>query len=127
LVEDDLVDQAMVREALKAIGATNNLTIVSDGEEALEHLRAAERPGLILLDLNLPRMGGIEFLDALRRDERLSHLPVVVLSTSAHEPDVAACYKLWVAGYMVKPMEHQEFVGQIRAILDYWMRSVQPR
>lgn len=127
LIEDDIVDQAMVREALKAIGATSNLTAVNDGEEALEHLRRAERPGLILLDLNLPRMSGVEFLRELRKDHQLSHLPVVVLSTSAHEPDVAECYRLWVAGYMVKPMEHEEFVDQMRVVLDYWLRSVQPR
>ncbi len=127
LIEDDIVDQAMVREALKAIGASSSLTIVSDGEEALEHLRTDERPGLILLDLNLPRMNGLEFLRELRKDARISHLPVVVLSTSAHEPDVAECFRLWVAGYMVKPMEHQEFVDQMRVILDYWLRSVQPR
>ncbi|MFB3818474.1 MAG: response regulator [Candidatus Methylomirabilales bacterium] len=128
LIEDDIVDQAMVREALKTIGSSVKLVVVSDGEEALEHLRAApERPGLILLDLNLPRMNGLEFLRELRQSEGLRCLPVVVLSTSANEPDVEECYRLCVAGYMVKPMGHEEFVAQMRAILDYWLRSVQPR
>src|SRR5512139_646614 len=114
LIEDDIVDQAMVKEALKEIGSSVKLTIASDGEEALEYLRDAERPGLILLDLNLPRMNGLEFLQELRQSDGLCHLPVVVLSTSAHEPDVAECYRLCVAGYMVKPMAHQDFVAQMR-------------
>jgi CheY-like chemotaxis protein len=128
LIEDDIVDQAMVKEALKAIGSSVKLAIASDGEEALEQLRGApERPGLILLDLNLPRMNGLEFLRELRQTDGVQYLPVVVLSTSAHEPDVAECYRLGVAGYMVKPMGHEEFVAQMRAVLDYWLRSVQPR
>lgn len=128
LVEDDRVDQITVKRALKDINVTNLLIIVSNGEEALEFLRDErnEKPGIILLDLNMPKMNGIEFLKAAKQDNLLKRIPVVVLSTSKQDQDKIASFNLGVAGYMIKPVDYIQFVDVIRTINMYWTLSELP-
>ena len=128
LIEDDDIDAMTVRRTLKELGATNPLDREVDGESALAFLRdgTQPRPGLILLDLNMPRMNGIEFLAEIKRDDTLRRIPVVVLTTSSEEGDRIAAFSNSVAGYMVKPVDYPQFVGIMALIRDYWLTSVTP-
>jgi CheY-like chemotaxis protein len=128
LVEDDLVDRMTVERALREIHVANTLEMVSDGQEALDFLRdaAREKPGIILLDLNMPRMNGIEFLEAVKHDDVLKRIPVVVLTTSKDERDRVDSFNLGVAGYMIKPVDYMQFVEVVRAIDLYWTLSELP-
>ena len=125
LVEDDRVDAMTVKRALRDIHVTNPLAIATNGEEALEYLRDKnnETPGIILLDLNMPRMNGIEFLEVAKRDEMLKSIPVIVLTTSKEQQDKVDTYGLGVAGYMIKPVEYPQFIEVMKAINLYWTLS----
>ena len=128
LVEDDQVDAMTVRRALKELHILNPLIHVENGEEALGYLRDAanERPCIILLDLNMPIMTGIEFLQHAKRDDRLRRLPVVVLTTSEEQKDKIESFDLGVAGYMRKPVDYRQFVDVMRSIDTYWTLSELP-
>lgn len=123
LVEDDQVDVMNVRRAFRKSNITNPLHVADDGLRALEMLRSGEIPLarlLILLDLNMPKMNGIEFLEEVRADEGLRHLPVVVLTTSDDERDRIEAYNLNVAGYIVKPVTFLNFVEAMSTLNKYW-------
>ena len=128
LVEDDEIDQMTVKRALKDIRVTNWLDIAGDGEQALKFLKDPETimPGIILLDLNMPRMNGIEFLRVVKQDEQLKRIPVVVLTTSEEEQDKVESFNLGVAGYMLKPVDYLQFVEVVRTIDLYWTLSELP-
>ncbi len=129
IVEDDDLDAATVQRALKELHVTNPMQRVANGEEALAWLRGPANqnlPGLILLDLNMPIMSGIEFLQIAKGDEKLRSIPVVVLTTSRLEMDKIASFDLSVAGYMVKPVDYSQFVETIRTIKLYWTLSEAP-
>jgi CheY-like chemotaxis protein len=125
LVEDDKVDAMSVKRALKDLHVTNPLNIVGNGEEALTFLRNPENdnPGIILLDLNMPKMNGIEFLEIVKQDKSLKRIPVVVLTTSEEDQDKVNSFNLGVAGYMLKPVDYQQFVEVVRTINLYWTLS----
>lgn len=123
LVEDDEVDVMNVRRAFEKNNITNPLWVASDGVEALELLDGGEVPLhrlLVLLDLNMPRMGGIELLREIRGRDDLKHLPVVVLTTSDDERDRIDAYNLNVAGYLVKPVTFLSFVEAMATLNKYW-------
>jgi len=128
LVEDDIVDMMSVKRALKDLQVTNALFHVENGEEALEFLRdpANEKPAIILLDLNMPKMNGHEFLAVIKKDEELKRIPVIVLTTSRGELDKVQSFDLGVAGYMIKPVDYQQFVEVMRTIRLYWTLSELP-
>ncbi|WP_020564084.1 response regulator [Methylosarcina fibrata] len=128
LVEDDVVDAMTVRRALADLHVTNRLVHMENGEEALDYLRghANERPCIILLDLNMPIMSGIEFLRIIKSDHHLKRIPVIVLTTSEEQRDVIGSFDLGVAGYMRKPVDYQQFVETMRAIDLYWTLSEVP-
>ncbi len=128
LVEDDEVDAMSVERALKDINVTNALQMAKDGEAALAHLRQPGRvlPCLILLDLNMPRMDGIEFLRVFKKDVGLRRIPVIVLTSSSEEQDRAESFDLGVAGYMLKPVKYRQFVDVIKTIDMYWTLSELP-
>ncbi len=125
LVEDDIVDAMSVKRALKDINVTNPLCHVENGVEALEFLADKEKPKptIILLDLNMPKMGGIEFLSIMKKDEAIKRIPVVILTTSRAECDKIRSYDLGVTGYMIKPVDYQQFMEVIRAMCMYWTLS----
>lgn len=128
LVEDDTVDARTVKRALDDLGAATPLIHLTNGEEALRYLRndQNERPCIILLDLNMPRMNGIEFLRAIKDEENLKTIPVIVLTTSSEGRDVLDTFDLSVAGYVVKPVDYKRFVDTIRTIDRYWSLSQLP-
>ncbi|MGR9087758.1 MAG: response regulator [Gammaproteobacteria bacterium] len=128
LVEDDQVDAMTVRRALKELHVINRIEHKENGEEAIDYLRdkANKRPCLILLDLNMPVMNGIEFLQVIKSDPDLKCLPVVVLTTSDEQKDKVESFKLGVAGYMRKPVDYRQFVEIIRTIDAYWTISESP-
>lgn len=128
LVEDDTVDQMTVQRAFAELKIKNRLDIASNGVEALEFLRDAnnELPGLILLDLNMPKMNGVEFLTIIKKDDRLVKIPVVVLTTSGEERDKCESFRRSVAGYIVKPVDYIQFVEAVRMIDSYWTLSEMP-
>jgi CheY-like chemotaxis protein len=136
LIEDDLVDAKTVRRVFDSYRITHGLRIVDGGGAALDYLRgqagsaaAGEplRPGLILLDLNMPGMSGLEVLAAIKDDDELRTIPVIVLSTSDLESDIRACYRGGVAGYFVKPLEYGQFVTTLQSILRYWELCLHPQ
>lgn len=130
LVEDDPGDVLMTREALEESTVIRDLSVVSDGEEALRYLRRegehseAVRPDLVLLDLNLPRVDGREVLGAIKADERLRRIPVVVLTTSQAEEDILRSYDLHANAYVTKPVDFEAFVRVVRAIDDFFVSVV---
>ena len=128
LIEDDSIDVMTVKRALRDLDITNEVVHSVNGEEALKYLRnqSNEEPSVILLDLNMPRMNGIEFLEIIKADKVLRKIPVVVLTTSKNEKDVIESFELSVTGYMVKPADYKKFVETIRVINQYWAVSELP-
>jgi CheY-like chemotaxis protein len=128
LVEDDQVDTMTVIRALKEIHVTNRLVHLENGEEAVSYLRdpESEKPCIILLDLNMPIMNGIEFLQVVKRDDHLKRIPVVVLTTSEEQQDKVNSFNMGVAGYMTKPVDYRQFVEVMRSIDAYWTISEMP-
>ncbi|MEL6224433.1 MAG: response regulator [Cyanobacteria bacterium J06627_8] len=125
LVEDDEVDVMTVQRAFKKSKISNPLDVAKDGLEALEILRSSQgstsvHRRLILLDLNMPKMNGIEFLKELRQDASLRHTPVIVLTTSDQERDRVEAYNLHVAGYILKPVTFAKFVEVVEVLNQYW-------
>jgi CheY-like chemotaxis protein len=126
LVEDDIVDVMTIRRALKELHVLNPVTHMEHGEAALAHLRQGERPCIILLDLNMPVMNGIEFLQAIKQDAQFRSIPVIMLTTSEEQKDKVRSFDLGVAGYMAKPVDYRQFVEMIRSIDVYWTLSEMP-
>jgi CheY-like chemotaxis protein len=130
LVEDDPGDVLMTREAFEHHRIRNNLHVVSDGEQAMLFLRKsgayadAPTPGLILLDLNLPRRNGLEVLAELKNDSNLLSIPVVILTTSQAQEDILRSYSLHANAYISKPVDFDKFTGVIRQIDDFFLTLV---
>ena len=125
LVEDDQVDILMVKRALRDLCVDNPLHLAEDGEAALNYLRSTQnrKPAFILLDLNMPRMGGLEFLEIVKNDLDLRRLPVIILTTSQEAQDHFKGLDLGAAGYMVKPLNYEDFTGMLQTIYQYWCLS----
>jgi len=130
LVEDDEGDILMTREAFEFHKIRNTLHVVTDGEQALQFVRqagpfaGAPKPGLILLDVNLPRIGGLEVLAELKQDPELVVIPVVMLTTSQAEEDILRSYKLHANAYVSKPVDFEHFIEAIRQIDDFFLTLV---
>lgn len=136
LVEDDHLDIKAVKRAFTETKIMNPLVCCTNGKEALDYLRKsghdsdAEPPkavGLIMLDLDMPIMGGIEFLREYRADHSICHPPVVVLTTSRQEEEKLESYRLGIAGYIVKPVEFSGFVDAVKRVDLYWSLCELPR
>jgi CheY-like chemotaxis protein len=130
LVEDDPGDVLMTQEAFEHYEIRNNLHVVGDGDQAMHFLRktgdyvGVPTPGLILLDLNLPRRNGLEVLAELKSDRELLSIPVVVLTTSQAEEDIARCYSLHANAYISKPVDFDRFIRAIGQIDDFFLSLV---
>jgi DNA-binding response OmpR family regulator len=128
LVEDDPRDVELSLTALEEYNLANEVVVATDGEQALDYLhyrgnftrRAAENPAVLLLDLKLPKVDGLEVLRQIRADEKLKMIPVVVLTSSREEKDMVASYKLGVNAYVVKPVDFHEFVNAIKELGVFW-------
>jgi DNA-binding response OmpR family regulator len=134
MVEDDPKDVELSLTALEEYNLANEVVVARDGEEALDYLykrgKFAERlhgnPAVLLLDLKLPKVNGLEVLQKIRSDEKLMMIPVVVLTSSHEEKDMVASYKLGVNAYVVKPVDFHEFVNAIRELGVFWAIINQP-
>lgn len=130
LVEDNPGDVRLTIEALHESKVRNTLSVASDGVEALTFLRRegrhheAPRPDLILLDLNLPKMDGREVLAAIKADEELRTIPVVILTTSRAEQDILKSYNLHANCYITKPVDLDQFITVVKSIEDFWLTIV---
>jgi CheY-like chemotaxis protein len=130
LVEDSPADVRLTQEVLRDAKIANELSVAYDGEEAMEFLRRqgrhhdAPRPGLILLDLNMPKKDGREVIDELEHDADLRRIPVIVLTTSAEEEDILRSYDMNVNAYITKPVDLNEFIKVVRSIEDFWLGIV---
>jgi CheY-like chemotaxis protein len=130
LVEDDPGDTLMIREAFEDNKVRNKLMCVTDGVEAMQYLRregefaTANRPDLVLLDLNLPKKDGREVLAEIKGDEALSTIPVVVLTTSQAEEDVLRSYRLHANAYVTKPVDFDRFIEVVRQIDEFFVTVV---
>jgi CheY-like chemotaxis protein len=130
LVEDDPGDVLITREAVESSKVANNLSVVSNGEQALHYLRReapyhdAPRPGLILLDLNLPRVDGREVLAQIKQDPGLRRIPVVVLTTSSADEDIIRSYDLHANAYVTKPVGFEQFMSVVRQVDDFFVSIV---
>ena len=128
LAEDNPMDVELTLEALNENNLANNVVVVKDGVDALEYLRCEGKyegrtdgnPAVLLLDIKMPRMNGIEVLAAIRHDEKLRSIPVVMLTSSREEPDLKVCYELGVNAYVVKPVAFNEFLNAVKHIGVFW-------
>lgn len=136
LVEDNPQDVELTLEALSEHNLANDVIVVNDGVEAMEYLnyegrfkdRIKGKPAVILLDIKMPRMDGLEVLEAIRSDETLKTLPVVMLTSSREEPDLKKCYELGVNAYVVKPVNFVDFLEAVKQIGFFWaMLNEQPQ
>jgi CheY-like chemotaxis protein len=134
MADDDADDRMLFQTAMEQVGLPNPLRFVEDGEELLDYLRRrgkysasceAPRPGLILLDLNMPKKDGREALREIKADPDLRRIPVVVLTTSKAEQDITQCYDLGVSSYIPKPVTFEALVDVISALRKYWMEIVE--
>jgi CheY-like chemotaxis protein len=128
LLEDDNIDAMSVARAMKDLKVANSLVHVVNGEEALAYLRDSKnsKPCVILLDLNMPRMNGIEFLKIVKADSESQCIPVVALTTSRADQDRLECFDNGIAGYIVKPNNYEGFVDAMRILDLYWTLSELP-
>jgi chemotaxis family two-component system response regulator Rcp1 len=130
LVEDNPGDVRLTQEVLKESKVGNNLMVVSNGDEALAFLRkqgayqSANRPGLILLDLNLPKKNGHEVLALIKADQDLRRIPVVVLTSSKAEQDILKTYNLHANCFITKPVDLDQFIAVVKSIEDFWLAIV---
>ncbi|MBT5953465.1 response regulator [bacterium] len=122
LIEDDSIDSMSFKRALSELGIKNKVRHVENGEEGLAYLSNIEnsRPGIIFMDINMPRMTGPEFLKIALEKNLVSYIPVVVLTTSREEKDKTECFDLGVSGYMIKDIHFKDFVITMKTIFDYW-------
>ncbi len=127
LLEDDVVDIMTNQRAFKQVNISNELVVQENGEQGLNYLNNCDDlPGIILLDINMPKMNGIEFLGHLKKNEAWSQIPVVVLTTSKDQNDKLETFKLGISGYMIKPVGYDDFKKMLTAIKDYWNLSEHP-
>lgn len=129
LVEDNLADIRLTREALGELQIQHRLTVAEDGLAALNYLAAesvdepGSRPDIILLDLNMPRMSGLEFLAVVKSSDQLKAIPVIVMTSSAAAEDVAAAYQLNANSYTQKPLEIDQFISVMQTIRSFWLET----
>jgi len=128
LVEDDSVDAMTVRRAMRDLHVANPVVHSLNGEDAIKYLADpnTEKPFVILLDLNMPKMSGIEFLRIIKTNPNLKTVPVIVLTTSKEKRDVLECFELGAVGYMVKPVDYAKFTQIISTVVSYWYSSERP-
>ena len=121
LIEDDAIEVMKFNRVLSTLKLNHKIIEAGNGEEALDILQVKKTiPDIILLDLNMPKINGIEFLQILKIDSILKYIPAIILTTSNNHRDVLECYKIGIAGYVIKPLKYDDYVERIRKTLEYW-------
>lgn len=122
VVEDDKIEVLKFKRAADVLGLTHQFIFAENGEDAIRVLESDEEalPNLILLDLNMPRFDGFEFLTMMRSKDSLRFIPTIIMTTSENEKDLKKCYELGVAGYMIKPLDYDLYTKKVSALFNYW-------
>jgi CheY-like chemotaxis protein len=121
LIEDDMIEVMKLNRTISSLALHHKIIEANTGEDALKILeKKDELPDIILLDLNMPKINGIEFLNILKNDTVLKYIPTIILTTSNNQKDLLECYKLGIAGYVLKPLKYEDYVSKIEKILAYW-------
>jgi CheY-like chemotaxis protein len=121
LIEDDAIEVMKFNRVISAMNLRHKIIEANNGEEALTILKVKEiMPDIIILDLNMPKINGIEFLGILKADEYLKYIPAIILTTSNNRKDVMECYRTGIAGYLLKPLKYDDYVDRIKKLIEYW-------
>lgn len=121
LIEDDMIEIMKLNRTISTLNLNHNIIEANNGEDALKILEKKDNlPDIILLDLNMPKINGIEFLSILKKDSLLKYIPTIILTTSNNQKDLLECYKIGVAGYVIKPLKYEDYVSKIEKLLSYW-------
>lgn len=120
LIEDDKIERMKFSKVSSKLGK-HTIIEAENGEKALDILAQIELPNLIVLDLNMPKINGIEFLRILKSNKSLQYIPIVVMSTSNNHIDVKKCYEIGVSGYIIKPLHYEDYQKKISHLLSYWI------
>ncbi|WP_309477299.1 response regulator [Tenacibaculum aquimarinum] len=121
LIEDNLIEIMKMKRTISLLKLDHTIHEAKNGEEALKILEDKSKfPDLILLDLNMPKISGIEFLTILKKDDDLKHIPTVILTTSDNQKDLEKCFEIGVSGYILKPLKYDDYVKKIESVLSYW-------
>lgn len=124
LVEDNLIEIVKLKRAISHLEMDHDVVEAENGEVALELLKDNKvNPDIILLDLNMPKMNGLEFLAIVRNDKNLRHLPIIILTTSSNSMDLMEAYRLGVSGYILKPLKYDDYMKKIEYTLLYWSNN----
>ena len=108
-IEDDMIESMKLQRAISKFQSKHKIIEAKNGEEALDILKSGTLPDIILLDLNMPRMSGIEFLTILKEDPKLKYLPTIILTTSENRADLLKCFEIGIAGYIIKPLKYEDY------------------
>lgn len=121
LIEDDMIEVMKLNRAISSLQLPHKIIEANNGEVALNLLSQKDNiPDIILLDLNMPKINGIEFLGILKNDPTLKYVPTIILTTSSNQRDLLECYEIGIAGYVLKPLKYEEYVSKIEKLLGYW-------
>ena len=124
LIEDDEIEQMKFQRIVQKQEISHHICIANQGEQALEMLLEEQLlPDIILLDLHMPKINGIDFLQKIRTVDHLAYIPIIVLTTSANPSDIQECYKQGASGYIIKPLEHEHYRQKINALIAYWQEN----
>jgi len=121
LIEDDMIEVMKLNRTIATLELKHQIIEANNGEDALKILEDKNNlPDIILLDLNMPKLNGIEFLSILKNDDELRHIPTVILTTSNNQKDLKECFKIGVSGYVLKPLKYEDYMSKVSKILEYW-------
>lgn len=121
MVEDNIIEVMKMDRTISLLKLKHKITKAKTADEAFEILKQKESfPDIILLDLNMPKISGIEFLSILKSNDNLKHIPTIILTTSDNEKDLNKCYEIGVSGYILKPLKYEDYVKKIEIVLSYW-------
>lgn len=121
LVEDNLIEIMKMKRTISLLKLKHTIHEAKNGEEALKFLEIrANIPDIILLDLNMPKINGIEFLRIIKANDELKHIPTIILTTSSNQKDLLECYRTGMSGYILKPLKYEDYIKKIEVVLSYW-------
>ena len=121
LVEDNLIEIMKMNRTISLLKLKHTIHESKNGEEALKFLENKENmPDIILLDLNMPKISGLEFLKIIKANDDLKHIPTIILTTSSNQKDLLECYRTGMSGYVLKPLKYEDYVKKIETVLAYW-------
>ncbi len=121
MIDDDTIEIMKLKRTVSSKNLDHQIIDAKNGEQALNILEQKDGiPDIVLLDLNMPKINGIELLSILKAKESLRHIPIIIVTTSSNNKDLLQCYKLGIAGYIIKPLKYKDYVTKIKKVLDYW-------